>query len=374
MLQSLRTLWPITIITVSHHLPIIQTATANLQCVSACMGKMKDQILREEEAIAAAVSRRAARVAAGGGDTMGGMMAILAQMEAEAAEKGMTLEQLAMTQTEHGDLVQGDVADKELDRDGISPEQHARANEATEIMEAEQDSPAATPQVLFEMPPQDYMRKGQRFKLVFQGVCSHCAHCALKLTDAVSIERGIGPVCSKRGYFEDPKDPDEVQAMIDLAEFPDLVDYLVKHYKPQGVRGLMNGLVKVCSLNRRSPVHQACCDAVESLGYAKLASTLRESLAVVEIKDHDDKAFHLWVKKSEWTWAWNNDLRQIPGAYMSRQYKGWLIPKAQKQVLWAYMIKHFENLCATVRTGDQKKTVKITMQVKAPESRPQVSA
>jgi hypothetical protein len=347
------------------------------------MGKIKQQMIREEDAVAAAVDRRIARVSAGGGDAMGGMLAILAMIEKEAADQGLTLEQLALKEAEeelHGALAEADQSDKELDReqaaaastlpapaevpdhDGITPEQYAAANDATEALENEQANLAQSPEpaVQFEMPPQQYMRKGMHHTLVFQGVCTHCAHCALKLTDSVSIERGIGPICSKRGYFEDPKDPDEMQAMIDLAEYPQLVEYLVSKYKPQGVRGLMNGLVKICSLNRRSPVHQACCDAIESLGYKHLASTLRESIAVIEIKVHDEKNYHLWVKKSEWHSGWSYDLRQIPGVYLSRQAKGWLVPKASKHLLWALMLKHYEGFCAKVPTADGKRTVKIT--------------
>ena len=345
------------------------------------MGKIKQQMIREEEAVAAAVDRRIARVSAGGGDAMaGGMMAILAMVEKEAADRGLTLEQLAMQEAEeelHGALAMADQSDKELDRTQASAvstlpapaveepapesveEYEAEARAGVEVVGESDQEPAETP-VVFEMPPQQYMRKGMHHTLVFQGVCTHCAHCALKLTDSVSIERGIGPICSKRGYFEDPKDPDEMQAMIDLAEYPLLVNFLVEKYKPQGVRGLMNGLVKICSLNRRSPVHQACCDAIESLGYKHLSSTLRESIAIIEVKVQDEKTYHVWVKKSEWHYSWQNDLRAIPGVYFSRQEKGWLIPKAQKHLLWAMMIKHYEGLCAKVPTADGKRTVKIT--------------
>ena len=50
--------------------------------------------------------------------------------------------------------------------------------------------------------------------LIMSGVCEKCAHCGQPLTDSVSIERGIGPVCSNKGYKEEPKDADEIQAMI----------------------------------------------------------------------------------------------------------------------------------------------------------------
>lgn len=230
--------------------------------------------------------------------------------------------------------------------------------------EGPEETVVPAPVAPFAMPPKQYLKKGQRFTLVFQGVCSHCAHCGQPLSDSVSIERGIGPICSKKGYHEDPTDPDEMQAMIDLAEFPDLVEYLVKSYKPQGVRGLMNGLVKICSLNRRSPVHQACCDAVESLGYRKLASLLRESIAVVEVKDCKEHPgnFHVWVKKSEWSWGWTNSLRAVPGARFSRTLKGTIVPKGEKRALWDLMLKHYEGFCAKVpnKNGDGSKTVKLT--------------
>lgn len=314
------------------------------------------------------------------------LMAVFASLEQEAADRGITLDQLVDESTQEevsGALAQADQSDKELDRVVAAtastlpaPAVDEPAPESVEEYEAEAHSggPAVAVEVTFDMPPQQYMKKGQHHTLIFQGVCSHCAHCAMMLTDSVSIERGLGPVCSKRGYLEDPTNPDEIQAMIDLAEYPQLVEFLVAKYKPLGVRGLMNGLVKICSLNRRSPVHPACCDAIESLGFKKLASTLRDSLACIEVKEHDDKTFHLWVKKSEWNYSWSNDLRAIPGAYMSKQYKGWLVAKAQKHLLWALMLKHFENLCAKVPGDDGgKKTVKITKAIKPPPSTPAVS-
>jgi hypothetical protein len=208
----------------------------------------------------------------------------------------------------------------------------------------------------FTMPPATYYKAGHRHQLVFEGVCTHCAHCGQPLSDAISIERGIGPVCSKKGYAEEPKVSDEIQAMIDLAEFPALMNFMVDRYKPQGVRAMMNALVKICSLNRRSPVHQACCDAIESLGYVNLASTLRESIAVVEIKDCQEHPgnYHVWVKKSDWHWGWTNAIRAIPGAFASRQLKGSIVPKTHKRQLWDAMLKHYDGFCAKTPSGTIK--------------------
>lgn len=214
----------------------------------------------------------------------------------------------------------------------------------------------APPEKAFCMPPATYYKAGRRHQLVFQGVCTHCAHCGQPLSDAVSIERGIGPICSRKGYSEDPKSSDEIQAMIDLAEYPDLVNFIVEHYKPQGVRAMMNALVKICSLNRRDPVHPACCDAIESLGYERLASTLRESIAVVEIRDCTEHSgsYHVWVKKSDWNWGWTNALRAIPGAFFSRQLKGTIVPKTAKRQLWDAMLKYYSGLCAKTPNGTIK--------------------
>lgn len=237
--------------------------------------------------------------------------------------------------------------------------------------EAAQDEPAQV--AAFAMPPATYYKAGRRHQLMFEGVCTHCAHCGQPLTDAESMERGIGPVCSKKGYAEDPKEADEMQALIDLAEFPDLVNFITERYKPQGVRKMMNALVKICSLNRRSPVHSACCDAIDSLGYARLASTLRESIAVVEIKDCKEHPgnYHVWVKKSDWSWGWTNAIRSLGGSFMSRQLKGTIVPVRHKRDLWELMLKFYGGLCAKTPTG----TIKIVRKkVQAQQDAPDATA
>jgi len=237
--------------------------------------------------------------------------------------------------------------------------------QAMELAETLPAPPSEEQQIRdFSMPESYRLKNGMRGQLVFEGVCTHCGHCGQPLSDAVSIQRGIGPVCSKKGYHEDPVVSDEIQAMIDLAEFPVLVEYLNAKYRPQGVRGLMNGLVRICSLNRRSPVHQACTDAIESLGYNNLAAALRESVSVVEIADHEKVRpgyFLVHVKKSDWNWAWTNALRSVPGSFPSRYpHKGTCIPKSEKRALWNLMLRHFAGLYAKTPTGAikiRKKTI-----------------
>jgi hypothetical protein len=211
-----------------------------------------------------------------------------------------------------------------------------------------------------EIPPDMvYLYKGMRHKLVFEGVCSHCAHCGQPLTDSESVERGLGPICSKKGYLEEVTPVDDTEAFLALAEYPQLVEYLTAKYKPNGNRALCNGLVRTASLNRRTPVHAACTDAVEALGYKRLASALRESLSVVEIYDAPassgfNDSVVVWVKKSEWSWEWTRDLRQIPGVVFPRHIKGVVVPSSRKRELWELVKKHYEGLCCKTKNGAVK--------------------
>lgn len=179
------------------------------------------------------------------------------------------------------------------------------------------------------------VKKASHGRLILDGTCSRCAHCGMKLTDAVSVERGLGPVCSQKGY-EDvvPQDTDDMHALILLSEWPELVEHLTENYKPKGLRGLMNGLVRVCSLNRRSPVHKACTDAIEALGYVKLAAALRESLAVVKISksEVEEGAIEIWIRKDVYVTArgYGSELRQIFGQRWNPARRRPIVPLTKK--------------------------------------------
>jgi hypothetical protein len=229
-------------------------------------------------------------------------------------------------------------------------------------------------------------RKLAHRNMILDGTCSHCAHCGHELTDAVSIQRGIGPICSKKGYEEDAvADADEVQAMVALAEYPELVEFLVKEYKPLGIRGLVNGLVRVASLNRprgrgqcegNADLFDAICDAVDALGHAKLAGLLRETLVVVEVKEAKGKDgfYDVWVKKANYRYSWSIALRNLRGTEWDRtQRKVYvLIHKpgekdllaftdvrgrgrvSNKQLLWEALVENYEGLIAKTPKGTFK--------------------
>lgn len=227
----------------------------------------------------------------------------------------------------------------------------------------EDPKPEMVQQVLantIEVPsPEMYRHSGERYTLIFDGVCSHCAHCGQGLTDEVSIERGIGPICSKKGYNdEEMKVIDATDALIALAEFPALVKYMMDRYAPQGNKALVKGLVRVASLNRKTPVHEACCEAIAHLGWTKLASLLRESLSIVRIsnsKSHDGH-YVVWVKKNHYKWAYSNDVAQLHGSFFSKAEKGMIVPKERKRGLAEILVKHYKGFSVKTDTGAFKIT------------------
>jgi len=301
----------------------------------------------------------------------------------------MSMSKEAWAEIEEGPLHALDAAERAVERGGP----------AAEAVPAGEEAPVSTTQPIAQTqgPGQDSYPdlsnlttvKIPHRNLILEGVCTNCAHCGQPLSDSVSIQRGIGPRCSRKGYSEDPVNGDEEQALIDLAEYPELVAFLMEHYKPLGIRGLVNGLVRVASLNRprgrdqcegNADVHAACCDAIESLGHRKLAALLRETLVVLEVRDSELYPGHaeVWVKKRNWTKQWSWDVqRDTWGSFFSREAKATVIPMhkpddpkavactgrsdsqgrhiTNKRALWDLMLKHYGGLVAKVRG----RTVKI---------------
>lgn len=211
---------------------------------------------------------------------------------------------------------------------------------------------------IVQIPPEEaYRHKGMRYKLIYEGVLTHCAHCGMPLTDAESTQSGLGPICRKKGYTDEVEPVDPMEAMLALSEYPQLVDYLNAKYKPQGNRQLANGLVRTASLNRRTPVHAACTDALDALGYKRLASALRESIAVVEIYDSkaQGESFGIWVKKADWSWAWYNELKGLPGVHMTRYpTKEIVVPKSNRRALAQLIVKYYDGFYVKTANGAHK--------------------
>lgn len=222
--------------------------------------------------------------------------------------------------------------------------------------------------------------------MILDGVCEACACCGQPLTDGVSVQRGMGPRCSRKGYAESPSNPDEMAAFICLAEYPELIAFLTKNYKPLGVRGIVNGLVRVGSLNRprgrkqkegNEKLFRACCDAIEALGYPKVAELLRETLVVAWlVKAEDEPGVSILRTKLQVTPDWFRDevTKTVGQAVWVQGAKGFrvrlhapgsesaLTPsqvggKSNKRVIWELLLKAFEGQAAKI--DGQVKAIKV---------------
>jgi hypothetical protein len=178
----------------------------------------------------------------------------------------------------------------------------------------------------------------------------------------------MGPVCRGRGYSEDPTDPDEMGAFICLAEFQELVEFLTQHYKPLGLRGLVNGLVRVASLNRprgrdqkegNAKLFRACCDAIEHLGYIKMSNVLRDILVCGWLtKDGKDDRFSTLRTKAYrtpklLTYAFKAELSESVFDGRTRTFRVRLVNpdgtltasnvpgKTNKRVIWEHFLMAF---------------------------------
>ena len=229
--------------------------------------------------------------------------------------------------------------------------------DVTDVHAAPEPDPTVTTETVTVPMNKSYFSGGSRYQLVFEGVCVACAHCGQPLTDSESVERGLGPICSKKGYLEEVEPKDDAEAMMALAEYPELVDYLVKKYKPKGNRGLVNGLTRTASLNRRTPVHAACTDAIEALGYKKLASALRESISAVELYELPDnpESYGMWIKKADFSWSFWNRLKYQDGVHMTRYpKKATIVPKKHRLFLAQLLVEFYNGLYIKTPKGSHK--------------------
>lgn len=174
--------------------------------------------------------------------------------------------------------------------------------------------------------------------------------------------------------------------MIYLSEWPELIGFLNKHYSSEGNRGLVNGLVRAGSLNRprgrgqkegNEKLFRACCDAVEVLGYPKMANLLRETLVVAWIvKAEGEPGISILRTKVRATpdWFQGEALRSLSEVTWVQGAKGFRVRlhdagseaihttskvggKSNKRVVWELLLKAFEG--QAVKVDGQVKSIQV---------------
>lgn len=193
-----------------------------------------------------------------------------------------------------------------------------------------------------------------RHELIAKVTASHCCVCRAHLTDAESVEHGIGPICSRR-YYNPQHVPTEkmVREALGHLQVSGLPDYIIDAFlrlvndKRRNARKGSNLLVywASCHYQDREEVFK-CSRIIRALGYTELADKLEVDRTVARI---ENKGSYLLV----YTLNRRNlkkDLRLIPGIEpllddtehprkLGRKI-GWKIPVEEKDHLLTVLGVH----------------------------------
>jgi len=183
-----------------------------------------------------------------------------------------------------------------------------------------------------------------------QITATRCCVCRAKLTDAESVEHGIGPICSKR-YYNPKHQPtkDDLKNALGLLAVSDLPDHIIDGFLSlvgndhANARRACNILVYWASAHydNREEVFK-CCSIIRALGYVELAEKLETDRTVVTLLD---KGTHIEAYTPT-KHPIPRDMERIPNVeplvdpddQFGRQLKqgrkvGWKVPKAQEAYL-----------------------------------------
>lgn len=183
-----------------------------------------------------------------------------------------------------------------------------------------------------------------------QIVASHCCVCRAPLTDAESIEHGIGPVCSGK-YYNPMHTPDDTQVktaigVLVMSDFPDtIVDSFLTVINNDRVnaRHGSNLMVKWASAHYTDrDVVLKCALIVRALGYKELANKLEEDRTQVTVIETPNK-FEVFVPDRTLV---ERDIKAIPGSEKMHKVDGSSL-KLGKKVGWTIPLdqyRYFETI------------------------------
>lgn len=157
-------------------------------------------------------------------------------------------------------------------------------------------------------------------------VATHCCLCGRALTDAVSLERGIGPVCAER--FGADAEP----GAADWAAVSRLVPAAL--VVEGDARRTANRVLYRVSAARDSAEVPALVEGLRALGFAAVADRLTERLAEEGAVTVRAEGSVLRVE-TPFRPAFNDALRaEVPARRWNPTTKAWTVPVAAKRGLW----------------------------------------
>ena len=123
-------------------------------------------------------------------------------------------------------------------------------------------------------------------------VPTHCAACGRALTDATSIEAGVGPVCRKKYNYEDaPVVGPDTAAMVKSAieDLGETAEKVAKALENGDSRRAANVLVHhiACNQKERSSLNAAY--ALNKMGFEKLSNRVASRIVDITVNHEGDK-------------------------------------------------------------------------------------
>lgn len=184
---------------------------------------------------------------------------------------------------------------------------------------------------------------------------THCCICRKELTDAESVEHGIGPVCSRK-YYDPDFLPNEKQVMnaIGLLQASGLPEHIIDEFlscvdnlegaEKNNARKACNLLIywASCRYYDRDEVFR-CSAIIRALGYDTLADKLEIDRTAARIEEKDG-FLHVLVGKK---YRFVRDLRRIPKieetGEVSGDKTGWKVPLSEKDHFMAVLGLYYGN-------------------------------
>lgn len=162
-------------------------------------------------------------------------------------------------------------------------------------------------------------------------VATHCCACHHELTDAVSVEIGMGPTCRRKAGLEtEGTGADWSRALPLLAVCGIVVD-------AGDARRAANVAVHRIAADQSSAHVPAILSALEALGFARVAERIRDHLRPAAVRvDVDGDRFVVRVEglDRESFDALLTAMRAVPGRRYDSERKASLVPASSRIALW----------------------------------------
>lgn len=201
-----------------------------------------------------------------------------------------------------------------------------------------------------------------KYSDVVQAVASHCCVCRRRLTDASSVQNGIGPICSAK-YYSDAHISTEDQILhgtgsLMASDLPmSMVDAVLAQIDRQRTRKACNILVYYASARYqdRETVFQIA-SIIRDFGYGLLAEKLEQDRTKVQLhKDKDpDGNLRLILDLKNEKWEAQRELRTLAGHTRTRK-KGrhfcWTFPEDALEMVECILGWLYGDVFAQVSVG-----------------------